>query len=50
MSLAMANALFFSSPFFVSILATFILKEKVGIRRWSAIFIGFLGCIYCFKS
>ena len=33
MSLAMANALFFSSPFFVSILATIFLKEKVGIRR-----------------
>jgi len=43
MSLAMANALFFSSPFFVSILATIVLKEKVGIRRWSAILIGFLG-------
>ena len=43
MSLAMANALFFSSPFFVSILATIFLKEKVGIRRWSAIFAGFLG-------
>ena len=43
MSLAMANALFFSSPFFVSILATIFLKEKVGIRRWLAIFIGFLG-------
>ena len=43
MSLAMANALFFSSPFFVSILATIFLKEKVGIRRWIAIFIGFLG-------
>ena len=43
MSLAMANALFFSSPFFVSILATIFLKEKVGIRRWSAIFVGFLG-------
>ena len=43
MSLAMANALFFSSPFFVSILATIFLKEKVGIRRWMAIFIGFLG-------
>lgn len=43
MSLAMANALFFSSPFFVSILATIFLKEKVGIRRWSAIFIGFIG-------
>ena len=39
----MANALFFSSPFFVSILATIFLKEKVGIRRWSAIFIGFVG-------
>ncbi|MDA9663892.1 DMT family transporter [Candidatus Pelagibacter sp.] len=43
MSLAMANALFFSSPFFVSILAKIFLKEKVGIRRWSAIFVGFLG-------
>ena len=43
MSLAEANALFFSSPFFVSILATIFLKEKVGIRRWSAILIGFIG-------
>ncbi len=43
MSLAMANALFFSSPFFVSILATIFLKEKVGIRRWIAIFTGFFG-------
>ena len=33
MSLAMANALFFSSPFFISILAIVFLKEKVGIRR-----------------
>ena len=43
MSLAMANALFFSSPFFISILATIFLKEKVGIRRWIAIFVGFFG-------
>ena len=43
MTLAMANALFFSSPFFVSILATIFLKEKVGIRRWVAIFVGFFG-------
>jgi len=43
MTLAMANALFFSSPFFVSILATIFLKEKVGIRRWLAIFVGFIG-------
>tara|TARA_B100000035_G_scaffold242014_1_gene210514 strand:+ start:1312 stop:2262 length:951 start_codon:yes stop_codon:yes gene_type:complete len=43
MSLAMANALFFSSPFFVSILAIIFLKEKVGIRRWLGILVGFLG-------
>ena len=43
MSLAMANALFFSSPFFISILAMIFLKEKIGIRRWSAIFVGFVG-------
>ena len=43
MSLAMANALFFSSPFFISIFAKFFLKEKIGIRRWSAIFFGFCG-------
>ena len=43
MSLAMANALFFSSPFFVSILAIIFLNEKVGIRRWLAISFGFVG-------
>ena len=43
MSLAMANALFFSSPFFVSILAIIFLNEKVGIRRWLAISLGFIG-------
>ncbi len=43
MSLAMANALFFSSPFFMSIFAKIFLKENIGIRRWSAIFVGFIG-------
>ena len=43
MSLAMANALFFCSPFFVSIFAKIFLKETIGIRRWSAIFVGFCG-------
>ena len=43
MSLAMANALFFSSPFFVSVLAIIFLKEKVGVRRWLAIIVGFIG-------
>ena len=43
MTLAMANALFFSSPFFISILAMVFLKEQIGIRRWAAIFVGFIG-------
>ena len=49
MSLAMANALFFSSPFFVSILAIIFLKEKVGIRRWLAVLIGFFGMLLIVK-
>ena len=36
-------ALFFSSPFFVSIFAKVFLKEFIGIRRWSAIIFGFIG-------
>ena len=43
MTLATANALFFCCPFFVSILAIIFLKEKIGIRRWSAIITGFVG-------
>ena len=45
MTMAMANALFFSSPFFVSILAVLFLNEKVGIRRWSAVTVGFIGVL-----
>ena len=40
MTLATANALFFCCPFFVSILAIVFLKEKIGIKRWSAIITG----------
>ena len=43
MPLATANALFFSSPFFVSIFAKIFLKEFIGIKRWMAIVIGFAG-------
>tara|TARA_B100000029_G_scaffold337054_1_gene329216 strand:+ start:4756 stop:5661 length:906 start_codon:yes stop_codon:yes gene_type:complete len=43
MPLATANALFFSSPFFVSIFAKFFLNEFIGVRRWSAIIFGFIG-------
>ena len=45
MTLAMTSALFFSCPFFMSMFAKFFLKEKIGIRRWSAIFIGFIGVL-----
>ena len=43
MPLATANALFFCSPFIITILAKFILKEEVGIQRWSAVIVGFVG-------
>ena len=45
MSLAMTSALFFSCPFFMSILAIIFLKERIGIRRWSAIVVGFIGVL-----
>ena len=42
-SLPEAVTLFFVSPFFVTIFSKFIIGEKVGIYRWGAIFIGFIG-------
>ena len=45
MSLAMVRALFFSCPFFMSIFAKVFLKEQIGIRRWSAITVGFIGVL-----
>ena len=43
MPLATANALFFCSPFIMTVLARFVLKEEVGIQRWSAVIVGFVG-------
>ena len=42
---ATAMVLTFSSPFFIVILSIIFLKDKVGIYRWSAIFIGFFGVV-----
>lgn len=39
----------FSSVFFISILSIFFLKEKIGIRRMIAIFIGFIGIVIILK-
>ena len=43
MPLAMATALFFVSPFLITIFAKFFLKEQIGPRRWFAVIIGFVG-------
>lgn len=44
-ALADAIAVSFVVPFFVTILGAVILKEAVGIRRWSAVVIGFIGAL-----
>ena len=41
--LGFATALFFVTPFLITIFAHFFLKEEIGIRRWSAIVVGFIG-------
>lgn len=43
--LADATALTFSSTFFVTILSVPILKEHVGIHRWLAVVVGFIGVL-----
>ncbi len=43
MPLATATALFFVTPFLITIFASIFLKEEIGTRRWSAVIIGFIG-------
>ena len=45
MPLADATAIAFAKSFFVTIFAVFILKETVGLYRWSAVFVGFIGVL-----
>ncbi len=47
--IAEAQALSFSRTLFITILAVFILHEKVAWRRWSAVAIGFFGIIIMSK-
>ena len=43
--IAEATAIGFVAPLFITALSVPILREKVGIHRWSAVIIGFLGVI-----
>lgn len=45
MPLADATAIGFAKSFFITIFAVIILKEIVGIRRWSAVALGFVGVL-----
>ena len=45
MPFAIATSLFFTSPFFVTVLSKFFLKEDIGIRRWLTVGFGFIGVI-----
>mgnify|MGYP001820041919 FL=1 len=45
MPLADATAIFFAKSFFVTIFAMLFLGEKVGVYRWSAVVVGFVGVL-----
>jgi drug/metabolite transporter (DMT)-like permease len=49
MQYAIAMTLTFASPFIIALLSIVILKDKVGIYRWSAIVIGFFGVVMIMK-
>ena len=43
MPLVTATALFFVTPFLITIFAKIFLKDQIGPRRWLAVIIGFIG-------
>jgi len=45
MHLASATAVFEIAPLFITIASFFILKEKVGLRRWIGVFLGLIGAM-----
>ena len=45
LSLGSATAIGFAAPLFTTLLSIVILKEKVGIHRWSALVVGFVGVL-----
>jgi drug/metabolite transporter (DMT)-like permease len=49
MPLAGVVAISFSAPLFTTLLSIVMLKEKVGVHRWSALIVGFLGVLFITK-
>ena len=45
MPIGEATALSFTTPLFTTVLAVLVLRETVGIRRWSALVVGFAGVL-----
>ncbi len=45
MRLADAISILHTTPLFMTVLSVLILREKVGIRRWSAVTVGFIGML-----
>lgn len=43
--IATAITLFFTAPFFITILSALVLKERVGPYRWAAVVVGFIGVV-----
>ena len=46
LELAETVAMTFAGPIFVTLFSVFFLSEKVGLTRWSAVIIGFIGVIF----
>ena len=47
--IAECSAIFYISPLLITLFSTLILKEKVGVRRFSALIIGFIGVLVIVK-
>ena len=47
--LAEATAIFFIAPLLITSLSVFLLREKVGMRSWIAVFVGLIGVMIMFR-
>lgn len=43
--LSLAVTLFFCCPLFITVLSVIFLKEKMDIKGWAAVFLGFVGIL-----